>query len=403
MNYRRNGIYFSLLLPLFLVLSATFSNSSKSEKTISTSQEINLTDTEPTTTVEKETATYYNVGNLPLNRVGTNIKWRQDVKGKYNGAHTGFLFNVGDNTTQHWRPQGVVGMGKKVNKKSFLIVSWYGRPKTTLNKKDYKDRGARISVVNNTSMNKIKYRHILLVDKNLKPFKGTHAGGLAVVGDKLHVADSRGSKGKPLADGSYDKILVFDLTKIEKLKTAVKKYKYVLRLESSYNSPINPGYLSYNKTDNELMIGSFTCNDKGNCKKDFSTGIAKFVFGAPGSIDRNSPTTTLGNAETKSNRHFRQVQGMSTFTHEGTKYLVTAHSFALAPSALNLFEQKNGEWEWIGQRQMLAAGIEDIYVSGKNIWTVSEFSPIELGDRAVVAWRISKLVKELKAKAAKRK
>jgi len=254
--------------------------------------------------------------------------------------------------------------------------------------------------VNTTNMNNIKYRNVLLVDKDLNTFPGCHAGGIAVVGDKLHVADSRGSSANPLADGSYDKVLVFDLTKIEKIDTPVKKYKYVLRMESSYNVPINPGYLSYNKADDEMMIGSFTCNDKGKCKKDFSTGPAKFVFGKPNSIDRNTSFTTLETTEAKNNRHFRQVQGMSTFTHNGTKYLVTAHSFGISTSSLNLFEQKNGKWEWIDERKMLAQGLEDVYVSSKNIWSLSEFSPLEFGDRAVMAWKTSKLVKSLKAEAA---
>ena len=332
-----------------------------------------------------------------MNRKGVNLKWRLDVKKRYDGAHTGFLFDAADNNTIKWRPQGITGLGKKVNNKSFLIVSWYGRKKSEqkgLIKEGYSDRGARVSIINTTNMDKIKYRNVLLVDKDLKPFPGCHAGGLAVVGDKLHVADSRGSKGNPLADGSYDRIMIFDLTKIEKISKPVKKYSYVLRMESSYNSPINPGYLSYNKADNEMMIGSFTCNDAGDCKKKFSTGPAKFVFANPNSINRNTSSTTLETAEAKVNKQFRQVQGMSTFTRNGKKYLVTSHSFASAKSALNFFEQKNGEWEWVKKKVIKAKGLEDVYVSSKNIWSVSEFSPLEVAfsDRGVTAWKTSKMV-----------
>jgi hypothetical protein len=393
MKIQIKGMFFSLMLPLIILTSSAIKLS------VSVSDEV-ITETESVTTIEKEEATYYNCGNLPMNRKGVNIKWRLDVKARYNGAHTGFLFDLADNATLKWRPQGITGRGKKVNNKSFLIVSWYGRKESAQKilpksqREDYTDRGARISIINTTNMDKIKYRNVLLVDENLKPFAGCHAGGLAVVGDKLHVADSRGSSANPLADGSYDKVLVFDLTKIEKISSPVKKYSYVLRMESSYNSPINPGYLSYNKADDEMMIGSFTCNDAGDCKEQFSTGLAKFVFGKPNSIDRNTSFTTLETAETKTSKQFRQIQGMSTFTYNGKKYLVTSHSFASAKSALNFFAQKNGEWEWINKKTIDASGLEDVYVSSKNIWSVSEFSPLEakFADRAVTAWKISKMV-----------
>ena len=394
MKVQIKGTFFSLMLPLIILASSAI-NLSISEKT--------TTETEPvTTTIEKEEATYYNCGNLPLNRKGVNVKWRFDVKDRYTGSHTGFMFDAADNNTLKWRPQGITGLGKKVNNKSFLIVSWYGRKaseqkdllETKIKREDYSDRGARISIVNTTNMDKIKYRNVLLVDKDLNPFKGCHAGGLAVVGDKLHVADSRGNSANPLADGSYDKVLVFDLTKIEKISTPVKKYSYVLRLESSYNSPVNPGFLSYNKTDDEMMIGSFTCNDAGKCKEKFSTGPAKLVFGNPNSIDRSTSSTTLETAEATTSKQFRQMQGMSTFTYNGKKYLVTSHSYGSAKSSLNFFEQKNGEWEWIKKKKIDAKGLEDVYISSKNIWSVSEFSPLEmpLSDRVVSAWKISKMV-----------
>ena len=242
MKIQIKGMFFSLMLPLIILASSAIKLSVSDEA---------ITETESvTTTIEKEEATYYNCGNLPMNRKGVNIKWRLDVKARYNGAHTGFLFDLADNATLKWRPQGITGRGKKVNNKSFLIVSWYGRKESAQKilpksqREDYTDRGARISIINTTNMDKIKYRNVLLVDENLKPFAGCHAGGLAVVGDKLHVADSRGSSANPLADGSYDKVLVFDLTKIEKISSPVKNLSFtklaILSLPHISLKPVTP-------------------------------------------------------------------------------------------------------------------------------------------------------------------
>jgi hypothetical protein len=393
MKIQKKGMFFSLMLPLLLLVSSAVKLSTSDKAVSNTEPTIETAAAEETT--KEDALNYYTLDKLPLNRDGRNIKWKPGLKKMYGSAHTGFLFNSGDNNTKDWRPQGITGTS--IGKKKFIIVSWYGIGKKG---KQYHDRGGRISIVNVTNMDKIKYRHVLLVDKNNNTFPGCHVGGLALIGNKLHVADSRGSKNSPLADGNFDQILVFDITKIEKIGTPIKKYEYILKLESSYNSPINPSYISYDKKDNKLLIGTFTCT-----KCDFTKAPAEFVSFNPGALLRPLDKTkndyfSLEGQEQKHNKQLRKIQGAATVSHNGQKYLVTASSLSNAKSRVNIYKRINDEWDWIKGKSYEARGLEDVYFSKKNFWTLSEFRPFEVGtantglqNRAVVATKISTLLK----------
>lgn len=388
MKIQVKGMFFSFMLPLFLLASSVINELSISET---------INDTKSITTEEttENTSAYLTLDKLPLNRKGRNIKLKPGLKKMYGKAHTGFLFNSGDNNTKDWRPQGITGT--TVGGKKFVIVSWYGIGKKG---KQYHDRGGRISIVNVTNMDKIRYRHVLLVDKDNNTFPGCHVGGLALIGNKLHVADSRGSKNSPLSDGNYDQVLVFDITKIEKIGTPIKKYEYILKMESSYNSPINPSYISYDKTDDKLLIGTFTCT---SC--DFTKKPAELVWFNPGELVRPLDKTkneylSLEGLEQKHNKQLRRIQGAATISYNGEKYLVTASSLASAKSKVNIYKKINGEWDWVKAKTYSACGLEDVYFSKKNFWTLSEFRPFEVGtvntafqNRAVVATKISTLLK----------
>ena len=49
----------------------------------------------------------------------------------------------------------------------------------------------RVSFVDVTNMNSIKYRHVLLVDETYNKFDSMHAGGLVYRKDKIYVPDTR--------------------------------------------------------------------------------------------------------------------------------------------------------------------------------------------------------------------
>ena len=183
----------------------------------------------------------------------------------------GFLWDKGDSKTYKFRTQGITTV-KESNGREFVIVSWYGRqPRAKKDitgafgekegKENYRNRGARISVVDvsllksNPSVN--NYKHILLVDDKKQPFyqtglkeeKGTmHAGGIAYIDGMLHVADSR---------AGYKVIRVFDMNKIQKIDPKILKYDHILIEAYHYKSPSSPSFLSYDKNRKELLTGSF--------------------------------------------------------------------------------------------------------------------------------------------------
>lgn len=182
---------------------------------------------------------------LDLNRKA--VKLTDPKKKEFPLAERGFLWQSDDSKTKKWRPQGITGM--EVDGREFIIVSWYGRKV-----KNYKDRGARISIVDITQLEKNpsaeNYRHVLLVDKNRDTFSGTHAGGIVALNGKLHVADSR---------KKHKVIRVFDLDKIKRLQEseAIYNYGYILMEEYNYKAPISPSYISYDRDKIKILIGTF--------------------------------------------------------------------------------------------------------------------------------------------------
>jgi hypothetical protein len=88
------------------------------------------------------------ISSLNLNRMATKLNPGQLAT--YDPAYMGFIWNDPDNVTPEWRPQGITGM--EVDSKKFIIVSWYDF--------DPGNRGSRISFVDITDLDNIKYRHV---------------------------------------------------------------------------------------------------------------------------------------------------------------------------------------------------------------------------------------------------
>ena len=183
---------------------------------------------------------------LELNRTAKKLTFSQ--KKEFPNAHTGFIWNSGDNNTNKWRPQGIAGI--VANDKKFLAVSWYGRKEA-----HYSNRGVRVSFVDVTNMNSIKYRHVLLVDEAYNTFHGMHAGGLVYRKGKLHVPDTRiGMK----------KIHVFSIDSIKAVPEDDREffynYAYILERNSSYDVSITPSFMSYDWSRDQFVIGTFNEN-----------------------------------------------------------------------------------------------------------------------------------------------
>ncbi len=101
-------------------------------------------------------------------------------------AGRGFTWDEADRDDGSWWPQGVASLRSG----AVLLVSWNGRRRLA------RTPGVRISVVDRTDPGRPRYRHVLLVAPRRRLGLLTvgrvrvHAGGIAVHGGLLHVADT---------------------------------------------------------------------------------------------------------------------------------------------------------------------------------------------------------------------
>lgn len=120
---------------------------------------------------------------LDLNRQGVSVG--KDALGSKHGlkypGRNGFIWEKGDGDTGDWYPQGIAGL--RTDQRHTLIISWYGKESAA-------QKGVRLSFVD---VKTLKYRHVLLVESGgagkVKPLL-LHAGGIAVVGHMIYVADT---------------------------------------------------------------------------------------------------------------------------------------------------------------------------------------------------------------------
>ena len=101
-------------------------------------------------------------------------------------AGPGLTWEPQDRDDRTWWPQGVAC----VRGGSVLLVSWYAKRRWLVH-----TQGSRISVVDRTDPERPRYRHVLLVSPRRGPRLSmrsvpVHAGGIAVLGDLLYVADT---------------------------------------------------------------------------------------------------------------------------------------------------------------------------------------------------------------------
>ena len=107
-------------------------------------------------------------------------------------AMDGFRWAALDGWSQRWWPQGIELVEGHGAGDSVLLVSWFAQQRRGAT------QGARITVVDRRDPRRPRYHHVLLVEPTrdgdavaMRPV-GIHAGGLAVVGDRLYVAATYG-------------------------------------------------------------------------------------------------------------------------------------------------------------------------------------------------------------------
>jgi hypothetical protein len=192
------------------------------------------------------------------------------------GVAGGFRWNKGDDDVNYWYPQGITGSADAtangiVDGRRALLVSWYSK----------NGKGARVSFVNADKLATATYRHVLLVDRKLRPIT-THAGGIAWFGNYLYVAETHGG------------LRVFDMRHILKVPPAnALGYEFALPQAGSFRTTAKSlvfSFVSVDRTSSSLLTGEYRKGRTGGrlvrWKLDPASGLvvpgpAAAAFSAP--------------------------------------------------------------------------------------------------------------------------
>lgn len=314
--------------------------------------------------------------NMDLNRTATKLSAAN--LNTVNPAVTGYKWNSSDASTLTWRPQGITGVNAGC--KEFSVVSWYGRninnsfPCTAYNA-DYRNRGSRVSFVDITDMDSIRYRHVLLVDENYNTFYDMHAGGLVIVNDTLYVPDSR---------STTDAMYAFPLDGIKAVPSnqlsSFYNYGYILTQAASPvdSLPINPSFVSYDWDDQKLVTGSFQNCPSNTCTTPQNN---KLMWFRPGHANRTTPfydglfgkMQGIGTATNLDDPSKKDVWVSTSYGYSNTSRL---YAFTYDFGA-NTTQAQSINFENDYAYFSLPPGLEDVHLTPNSdtIWTLTEFSP----------------------------
>ena len=279
-------------------------------------------------------------------------------------AGPGLTWDEHDRSDPAWWPQGVAVLRSG----SVLLVSWYAK------RRRLRSPGARISVVDRAHPGGPRYRHVLLVRPRrflgiplLRPVP-VHAGGIAVHGDLLYVADTLfGARLFRLGDvlevrpGAGPRFL-------RRLRT--HGHDHVLPQTMAVRVPWRAGwrrlrhsFLSIGEVDGRptLVVGEYRRKAQGSARLvryplDPRTGLP--------SVDASGRVYPLEVHEDQPHR----MQGAAV---HGSTWFVTASAGEDVPG--DLYAGAPGSW--VRHRRVLPTGPEDVAWSrpGEELWCVSEW------------------------------
>ena len=267
----------------------------------------------------------------------------------------GFTWDDADRHDSSWWPQGVASLRSG----EVLLVSWYAKRRWLV-----RTHGARVSVVDRSEAERPRYRHVLLVAPRRLPGAlalrtvRVHAGGIAVHGDHLFVADTLFG------------FRVFRLADLMRLPGRPRLgYSHVLPQLTAFRVPLRAGlrrlrhsFLSVGQGDGGpvLVVGEYRRQGRGSPRLaryplDGRTGLPA-VDGrgrcAPSEVHRGQPPRMQGTAV------------------HGSTWFVTAS--AGEENLGDLYVGTPGAFE--RHRRVLPMGCEDLAWSrpGEELWCVSE-------------------------------
>ena len=281
-------------------------------------------------------------------------------------AGTAFTWDAADRDDAAWWPQGVASLAAAGQ---VLVVSWYAKRRGRLSPSP----GARISVVDRSDPDRPRYRHVLLVAPRPWPLHHVgavpvHAGGIAVRGNLLYVADTiagvrvfrlgdvlrapAGALGRRLAAGTADGGEVLVLPQLQRLR--VPLLTGTGRLLFSF--------LSIGDVGGQLSLVAGEYRRRGGSPRlvryplDPATGLP-----LAGSGGRCAPVEV----------HEHQPPRMQGVAVDGATWYVTASTGEGNPGDLHV----GAPGAFRRHRGVLPPGPEDLDWSrpGRELWCVSEW------------------------------
>ena len=295
-------------------------------------------------------------------------------------AGPGFTWDPVDREDRSWWPQGVAS----VRSGAVLLVSWYSRRRRL-----HRSQGSRISVLDPTSPAGPRYRHLRLVRPRRRLGLVTmgnvrvHVGGIAVLGDRLHVADTvfgvrvfrledilRVPR-RPLRARAGAWLRWFPVLRRSPAgNRGADGYEYVLPQLMAYRVPLRLAlrglrysFLSIGTVDGRphLVVGEY--RRKGQAAPRLARYPLDPGTGLP-TADRRGRAVPLEVYEHQP----RRMQGVAV---QGSTWFVTASAGEGVDGDLYV----GAPGEWVRHRGVLPTGPEDLDWSppGNDLWCVSEW------------------------------
>lgn len=271
-------------------------------------------------------------------------------------AGEGFAWDEFDRDDHRWWPQGVAS----IRAGELLLVSWYAKRRWLVH-----TPGARISVIDRSDRRCPRYRHVLLVAPHRRAGILTaggvrvHAGGIAVRGDLLYVADT------------FFGVRVFRLSDV--IRTVTTRGSgakdYVLPQLMRFRIPLRDGlqrlrysFVSIGHEDGRpnLVVGEYR-------RKGSAPRLARYPLdprtGLP-LLDGHGRCAPLEIYERQPNR----MQGAAL---EESVWFLTASAGGGNPG--DLYVGAPGAWQ--RHRRVLPPSPEDLdwSVPGEELWCLSEW------------------------------
>ena len=278
-------------------------------------------------------------------------------------AGPGLTWDRADRDDPSWWPQGVAALRSG----DVLLVSWYGRRRRFL-----RGPGARISVVDRSDPDRPRYRHVLLVRPRRRPgFLGpgtvpVHAGGIAVHGGLLYVADTVfGVRVFRLAD-----LMRVPRSPAGRAPRRLFGHDHVLPQWTAYRVPLRSAprglrhsFLSVATVDGrpELVVGEYRRNGQA------APRLVRFpldpVTGLPATDSRGTVAPTAVHEDQP-----RRMQGVAV---HGSAWFVSASAGREVGGDLHV----GAPGAWTRHRGVLPPGPEDLdwAVPGEELWCVTEW------------------------------